>query len=218
MTWNRRINLKYSDLVIRKSPGFGRIGGLKLRQYPSRVILKCQPLKWIRLALKWTMTFEISFSRAHSDTMVCTSLVFQITSIICAVLFANSCIVDYDMCMWSHKILDAFLDRICSYPFVLKTERFWYFSWNAHERFDFHSGAKCIHNHRTSTRILIYLNKDLTSMCPRAALMPWHRSSLLCQHSEKGSIKIDKNEKSWWDIIRFDIYTIVYFDKTLYKL
>ena len=150
--------------------------------------------------------------------MVHASLVFQITSIICAVLFANSCIVDYDMCMLWHKILDAFLDRICSYPFVLKTERFWYFSWNAHERFDFHSVAKCIHNHRTSTRILIYLNKELTSMCPRAALMSWHRSSLQCQHSEKGSIKIDKNEKSWWDIIRFDIYTIVYFNKTLYKL
>ena len=72
-------------------------------------------------------------------------------------LFANSCNVDYDMCMWSHKILDEFLDRICSYPFVLKTERFWYFSWNAHEKFDFHSVAKCIHNHRTSTKILIYL-------------------------------------------------------------
>lgn len=147
------------------------------------------PAPEIRLALKWTIRDQFLARTVIPCCARHKCLKLQITSIICVELFANSCIVDYDMCMWSHKILDAFLDRICSYPFVLKTERFWYFSWNAHERFDFHSVAKCIHNHRTSTKILIYLNENLTSICPRAALMPWHRSSLLCQHSEKGSIK-----------------------------
>lgn len=30
--------------------------------------------------------------------------------------------------------------------------------------------------------------------------------------------KLTKNEKSWWDIVRFDFYTIVYNIKTLHKL